>query len=467
MTTPNDDNPDLSPTSPGEESDLVSPTAEGEPEPIPGLDGVPVRWYDADRTESYTRITPFQEKHDTSVEFFYKPVTLSSLAVALILLAYVATTQDLLEEGQDKRRMGVYAAIAAFLTFSMIQFRDGPFIRPHPAFWRIVLGVNLLYELGLVFLLFQDLKTARVMMTYIDPKLGVPLPEKSYAEDCRLTARNLWNALDIFCIAHTLGWFGKAMILRDYWFCWILSIAFELAEYSLQHQLANFAECWWDHWVLDVLLCNWVGTYLGKHLSSLTDRNTLGMKTCQYFEVKYYEWRGFRQTPGIRPKARRVLSQFSPHDFTAFKWGTATDFTHFITVVALLAVFLAAELNPFYIKSLLWMEPDHPIIIGRLAGVFLCALPAVRELYQYINDPRRAVRMGQHVWLLLATIVTEFLVITKWSKGQFPEPLPVRVRWGWTIAAILLVLYPTVQFGIPSARRYIRKHRRKGKAKAL
>lgn len=34
------------------------------------------------------------------------------------------------------------------------------------------------------------------------------------------------------------------------------------------------------------------------------------------------------------------------------------------------------------------MEPDHPIIIGRLAGVFLCGLPAVRELYHYINDPR-------------------------------------------------------------------------------
>jgi hypothetical protein len=34
------------------------------------------------------------------------------------------------------------------------------------------------------------------------------------------------------------------------------------------------------------------------------------------------------------------------------------------------------------------MEPDHPFVIVRLAGVFLCALPAVRELYQYINDPR-------------------------------------------------------------------------------
>jgi hypothetical protein len=45
-----------------------------------------------------------------------------------------------------------------------------------------------------------------------------------------------------------------------------------------------------------------------------------------------------------------VLTQFSPHDFTAFKWGTATDFLHFSTVVLLVAVFLAAELNPFYLK---------------------------------------------------------------------------------------------------------------------
>jgi len=447
-STSTKDDPDLSPTSPGDDSD--APAAEMEP--VPGLNGVPVRWYDADRTEPYTRTTPFQEKHDTSVEFFYKPITLTALAFGLIVLAYVATTQDVLEEGQDKRRVGVYAAIVAFLMFSMIQFRDGPFIRPHPAFWRMILGANLLYELSLVFLLFQDLKTARHMMTYIDSNLGVPLPEKGYADDCALTPKTLWNAVDIFCLAHALGWFGKAMILRDYWFCWILSIAFELAEYSLQHQLPNFAECWWDHWILDVLICNWLGTYLG-------------MKVCQYFEVKPYEWRGFHQTRGLRSKAKRVLTQFSPHDFTAFKWGTATDFLHFSTVVLLLAVLLAAELNPFYLKSLLWMEPDHPIIIFRLAFVFLCALPAVRELYQYINDPRRAVRMGQHFWLLLATIITELLVITKWSQGQFPEPFPITVKWGWAIGATLLVLYPIVQFGIPSARKYIRKQQRKVKSK--
>lgn len=79
----------------------------------------------------------------------------------------------------------------------MIQFRDGPFIRPHPAFWRIILGINVLYELALVFLLFQDLDTARNMMTYIDSNLGVPLPEKNYAEDCSFTFQNIWVRLSL------------------------------------------------------------------------------------------------------------------------------------------------------------------------------------------------------------------------------------------------------------------------------
>lgn len=74
----------------------------------------------------------------------------------------------------------------------MIQFRDGPFIRPHPALWRIALGLNLLYELALVFLLFQDLTSARGMMKLLDPSLGVELPEKNYAENCEFTARNIW-----------------------------------------------------------------------------------------------------------------------------------------------------------------------------------------------------------------------------------------------------------------------------------
>ncbi len=63
-----------------------------------------------------------------------------------------------------------------------------------------------------------------------------------------------------------------------------------------------------------------------------------------------YTWRGFRQTRGFRSKTKRVISQFSPHDWTTFKWEGTASFVHYVTVVLLLAVFLAAELNPFYLK---------------------------------------------------------------------------------------------------------------------
>lgn len=53
--------------------------------------------------------------------------------------------------------------------------------------------------------------------------------------------------------------------------------------------------------------------------------------------------------------------------------------------------------------------------------------------------------MGQHVWLLLATIGTELLVIFKWSKGQYPQPLPKVVKWSWAVGASMLVLYPILR----------------------
>ena len=57
---------------------------------------------------------------------------------------------------------------------------------------------------------------------------------------------------------------------------------------------------------------------------------------------------------------------------------------------------------------------------------------------------RRAVRMGQHAWLLLATVVTELLVIRKWGKHIYTKPFPKHVKWAWTVGATILILYPTI-----------------------
>ncbi|KAG8935751.1 hypothetical protein FRC02_006560 [Tulasnella sp. 418] len=65
--------------------------------------------------------------------------------------------------------------------------------------------------------------------------------------------------------------------------------------------------------------------------------------------------------------------------------------------------------------------------------------------------------MGQHAWLLFATIVTELLIIVKWSRGQFPAPFPRHIKLGAVVASGLLVGYPLFKFGIPKVRRYLRR----------
>ena len=39
----------------------------------------------------------------------------------------------------------------------------------------------------------------------------------------------------------------------------MLSIGFEFMELTFQHMLPNFNECWWDSWILDVAVCNFIG----------------------------------------------------------------------------------------------------------------------------------------------------------------------------------------------------------------
>lgn len=56
--------------------------------------------------------------------------------------------------------------------------------------------------------------------------------------------------------------------------------------------------------------------------------------------------------------------------------------------------------------------------------------------------------MGQHTWLLLATIITELLVIVKWSRGLFEESMPDTIKIFLGTLAFILVAYPTIKVRI-------------------
>jgi phosphatidylserine synthase 1 len=60
---------------------------------------------------------------------------------------------------QSNIQDGIMAATFFFLILSVLAFPNGPFTRPHPAVWRCVFGLSVLYMILLIFMLFQVTET--------------------------------------------------------------------------------------------------------------------------------------------------------------------------------------------------------------------------------------------------------------------------------------------------------------------
>jgi len=110
------------------------------------------------------------------------------------------------------------------------------------ALWRFTFSLSIVYELGLIFFLFQVfllllffntvvckvlpyftlLQTAddaRKLLKHFDPKLGEPLEERSYGGNCKLydedTPENPWHNIldkfDVFVPTHFFGDYNFAL----------------------------------------------------------------------------------------------------------------------------------------------------------------------------------------------------------------------------------------------------------------
>eukprot|EP00112_Aurelia_sp_Birch-Aquarium-sp1_P009651 Seg2101.7 transcript_id=Seg2101.7/GoldUCD/mRNA.D3Y31 product="Phosphatidylserine synthase 2" protein_id=Seg2101.7/GoldUCD/D3Y31 len=265
---------------------------------------------------------------DEKPSIFWRAHTVSVLVLMIIGLCYVALLEAPVLDPVYNAKRGLAACIVVFLAFGITQARDGPFLRPHPVFWRFILCSSVVYELSMIFILFQHKADARSWMAFFDPSLGKPLPEIDYGGNCVFydstnedPFHNFKTKLfDWFVPGHLFGWWAKAMILRDFWFANTLSILFEFYEYSLEHQLPNFHECWWDHWIMDAVICNFVGIYLG-------------MKTCHFLEMKEHKWRSLWQIPTYSGKLKRAAAQFTPYHWDSFKWESNASLKRWLATI--------------------------------------------------------------------------------------------------------------------------------------
>jgi phosphatidylserine synthase 2 len=284
---------------------------------------------------------------------------------------------------------------------------------------------------------------------------------------------------DIFTVAHALGWVGKAIMLRDWWLLHALNISWELVEYSLQTKLANFYECWWDHWVLDGFVCNlggaWVGmqvvAYLEMHPFDWTGAYTPAAithliasadegdddaiaDTLDVADADTVEDKSTARTPNAETKSfsvTSVLSRLGPFNFIRYEWRVFSSWKNLLSVTLLLLMIETIELCAFTLKHVLWIPSSHPVNVVRLLLWWSLAIPALNEWYLYVTNPR-ARRVGQNTWLALGVLAAEVTVSLKFGDNMHlydDDPAhnaKPEVAYGWPLSIVIFGAWILLRF---------------------
>jgi len=347
---------------------------------------------------------------DISIEFFYKPHTITLLAVSIAAVVYSSFIRDE-RDINSNIRAGVFCVIFFFMIISILAFPNGPFTRPHPAVWRMVFGLSVLYLMLLVFCLFQNYKTVKQIIYWFDPELEhfhIDM-DREYGVNCsNITVENIWNHVDVFALAHFLGWAFKALLVRHLGILWAVSVMWEFTEIAFAHLLPNFSECWWDALILDVLVCNGLGIWVG-------------LKICKMLEMREYKWVSLRDIHSTTGKLKRVVLQFTPRDWMQVRWlDPSTTHMRFFAICQLVIFWQVCELNTFFLKHIFEMPPSHPLVLWRLLLVGIIVAPSIRQYYMYATDPS-CKRVGTQCWVYGAIMATEALLCFKNGRELFGQ----------------------------------------------
>uniref|UniRef100_A0A2C9JGZ8 Phosphatidylserine synthase n=1 Tax=Biomphalaria glabrata TaxID=6526 RepID=A0A2C9JGZ8_BIOGL len=352
---------------------------------------------------------------DISLDFFYKPHTITLLVTCISGLLYFAFTRD--DSNQEQNIWnGLSCVLFFFLIISVLAFPNGPFTRPHPAIWRIVFGLSVFYFMLLLFILFQTRTDVRKMIIWLYPELKDSGPdEKEYAVNCsEISVQRLWSSVDVFILCHFFGWVTKALLIRHYGILWTISVMWEITEIAFAHLLPNFAECWWDAIVLDILLCNGLGIWLGMWL-------------CRKLEIRDYHWESIKDIHSTTGKLRRAVLQFTPVSWVYVRWMDPNSTTmRIIAVWILIVAFQMVELNTFFLKHILYIPPSHMLNLIRLLLICLISAPTIRQYYVYVSDTR-CKRVGTQLWVFCAIMLTEMIICIKFGLQMFRQTVATYV----------------------------------------
>ena len=202
------------------------------------------------------------------------------------------------------------------------------------------------------------------------------------------------------------------MIMRDWYVAWACSIGFEICEITFRHWLPNFYECWWDHLCLDLFGCNLIGIILGHY-------------TLQYFGSTRINWvydptqatkRKVNEDGSCSSQLYTFVDKIRPAVFEKYEWRALQNMNNFRGVVAFVVFVLMIDCNNFFLKFVLWVPPEHKLLMFRVGLWGFCSLATSKEWFEYSQNDY-CHRLGPFAWMTMFTIGIETMIVLKMSEG--------------------------------------------------
>jgi phosphatidylserine synthase 2 len=140
----------------------------------------------------------------------------------------------------------------------------------------------------------------------------------------------------------------------------------EVIEFSLKPIRPNFAECWWDTVIFDIIFANTVGIIVG-----MVFIDTFA----KILQFPRYDWLG-------RDGAKSVG-----------EWKIFTEHRRWMTFFAMMAFVCLNFVTGFTLPNSLWVPPNHWLNIVRVLTWFVVGGIGIRENYEDMltwGKPERA-----------------------------------------------------------------------------
>ncbi|CRG94026.1 phosphatidylserine synthase I, putative [Plasmodium gallinaceum] len=357
------------------------------------------------------------------IYIFYRRRSLYLLCFSLIVSLILSNSIILLE---FKHRI-IISLIISFFNLCVLKnvIQKIIFTIKKDVFTILINSVIIFYYVIIVFCQFFSPNEIKYIIKIFNKNIVFYTAEKSYMENCN-SLNNITDKLDIFVIAHLLGWFIKGFAMRNFFLLNLNSVLFELLELRFQHLLPNFYECWWDHVILDVLGCNLIGIMLS-------------IFVMKYFNIPFFDW---TIPDKIKPKKKNLI--FPTLDKLCrkvFKNSASLLLLIFYSIIVNII-----DLNIFFLKAELNLYPTNYIIFLRTGLVVIICVKASIELHNCIS--REASIDGVfYVFIVVTIFLLELLLCVKWKhnlKSDNSDLTVINATWlliTSTFSSILLFLY--------------------------